>query len=212
MQTSTRRSARLLAAALCAGLLLLVMPAAPGAAPARRFFAPAESPAPAAKVKNPNSRLRRLGKKPGIRHLLHPIGTVRAAASRVKVGAARAIQNLHIARLEKKIKASAASDAEPTLDEVRHHSARVQRWRNTKVHHDEAHALLADRVAVMSHHSLETKLPKSELLESASALFDVVARGVVRIPVRQRFALDEVGEAHRAMESRATIGSSVLIP
>jgi NADPH2:quinone reductase len=53
---------------------------------------------------------------------------------------------------------------------------------------------------------------RADLLESANALFDVVTRGVVRIPVRQRFALENVAEAHRAMESRATIGSSVLVP
>jgi NADPH2:quinone reductase len=53
---------------------------------------------------------------------------------------------------------------------------------------------------------------REDLLESANALFDVVGRGFVRVDVRQRFPLEAVAEAHRAMESRATIGSSVLLP
>lgn len=53
---------------------------------------------------------------------------------------------------------------------------------------------------------------RSDLLESAAALFDVVGKGVVRVDVRQRFGLADVADAHRALESRATIGSSVLLP
>jgi NADPH2:quinone reductase len=53
---------------------------------------------------------------------------------------------------------------------------------------------------------------RADLLESASALFEMVGRGAIHIDVRQRFALDRVEDAHRAMESRATIGSSVLLP
>jgi len=170
MQTSTRRSARLLAAALCAGLLLVALPHAPGAAPARRFFAPAESATPAAKTPSrTRAGLRKLARKPGIRHILHPLGTVRSAAGKAKVKLARAIQNVQIARLERKLQKGDLG-AEPSLDEVRHHSARVQKWRHAKSIHDEAHALLADRVAVMSHHALESRLSKSDLLESASAL------------------------------------------
>jgi hypothetical protein len=183
MQTSTRRSARLLAAALCAGLLLLARPAAPGAAPARRFFAPAESATPTAK---PPTRvragLRKLARKPGIRHILHPLGTVRSAAGKAKVKLARAIQNVQIARLERKLQKGTLG-AEPSLDEVRHHSARVQRWRAGKSMHDEAHALLTDRVAVMSHHALETRLSKSDLLESASALEAKASAPEVLLPV-----------------------------
>jgi NADPH2:quinone reductase len=53
---------------------------------------------------------------------------------------------------------------------------------------------------------------RADLLESAGALFEIVGKGGVRVDVRQRFALDRVQDAHRAMESRATIGSSVLLP
>jgi NADPH:quinone reductase len=51
---------------------------------------------------------------------------------------------------------------------------------------------------------------REELLESAHALFDVVGQGVVRVNVRQRWPLAETAEAHRALEGRATTGSSVL--
>jgi len=53
---------------------------------------------------------------------------------------------------------------------------------------------------------------REELLESARALFDVVRRGAVRIRVGQTFPLAEAAAAHRALESRATVGSTVLLP
>lgn len=53
---------------------------------------------------------------------------------------------------------------------------------------------------------------RADLTESANALFAVVQSGVVRISVRQRWALGEAAEAHRALEGRRTVGSSLLIP
>jgi NADPH2:quinone reductase len=53
---------------------------------------------------------------------------------------------------------------------------------------------------------------REELLEAAGALFDVVRRGAVRIRVGQTFPLAEAAAAHRALESRATVGSTVLLP
>lgn len=44
----------------------------------------------------------------------------------------------------------------------------------------------------------------------ANDLFDVVASGKVRINVHQRFALKDAAEAHRALEARATSGSTIL--
>lgn len=44
------------------------------------------------------------------------------------------------------------------------------------------------------------------------ALFDVVTSGEVKIEVGQTFALKDMAEAHRALESRATTGSTVLLP
>jgi NADPH:quinone reductase len=53
---------------------------------------------------------------------------------------------------------------------------------------------------------------RTELLASAAALFDVIGRGDVLVDVRQRWPLAEVVAAHRALESRATVGSSILVP
>jgi NADPH:quinone reductase len=49
-----------------------------------------------------------------------------------------------------------------------------------------------------------------ELRGAAQALFDQVLSGKVGINIGQRFALRDAAEAHRAMESRATTGSTVL--
>jgi NADPH:quinone reductase len=46
----------------------------------------------------------------------------------------------------------------------------------------------------------------------ADELFDVVASGRVKIRIDQRFALAEVQQAHRALESRKTTGSTILLP
>jgi NADPH2:quinone reductase len=54
---------------------------------------------------------------------------------------------------------------------------------------------------------------RSDLLESARALFDVVAaKRAVKIAVRQSWPLEDVAEAHRTLEGRRTTGSSLLIP
>lgn len=44
----------------------------------------------------------------------------------------------------------------------------------------------------------------------ADDLFDVVRSGQVKIHIGQRFALDQVREAHKALEARQTIGSTIL--
>jgi len=53
---------------------------------------------------------------------------------------------------------------------------------------------------------------REELEESANALFDVVARGVVAIRVNQRYALADAAKAHADLEGRKTTGATVLIP
>lgn len=51
-----------------------------------------------------------------------------------------------------------------------------------------------------------------ELDESASALFEVLASGAVKIEIGQEFPLAEARRAHEALEGRATVGSTLLIP
>jgi NADPH2:quinone reductase len=53
---------------------------------------------------------------------------------------------------------------------------------------------------------------RPELLASARALFDLIEAGVIQSEVRQRWPLTETAQAHAALESRQTVGSSLLIP
>ena len=51
---------------------------------------------------------------------------------------------------------------------------------------------------------------RAELEQSAAALFGMVSSGKVRIEIGQWFALKDAAEAHRALEARATTGSTIL--
>jgi NADPH2:quinone reductase len=51
-----------------------------------------------------------------------------------------------------------------------------------------------------------------ELDASAAAVFDVIKSGKVKIEIGQTFALADARKAHEALESRATVGASLLIP
>jgi NADPH2:quinone reductase len=53
---------------------------------------------------------------------------------------------------------------------------------------------------------------REDLLSIANDLFDVVAKGAVKIPVNQTYALRDAVKAHRDLEGRATTGSSILVP
>ena len=51
---------------------------------------------------------------------------------------------------------------------------------------------------------------RAGLEQAASELFDVVASGKVKVEIKQRFALKDAADAHRALEARQTSGSTVL--
>ena len=51
-----------------------------------------------------------------------------------------------------------------------------------------------------------------ELDESASALFEVISSGAVKIGIGQTFPLAQARQAHEALEGRETMGSTLLIP
>jgi len=53
---------------------------------------------------------------------------------------------------------------------------------------------------------------RDRLLAMASDLFEVLGNGAVRIEIRQKYALADASRAHRDLESRKTIGASVLLP
>lgn len=48
--------------------------------------------------------------------------------------------------------------------------------------------------------------------EGAAALFGALKTGTIKADIGQRFALSDVADAHRALESRNTVGSTVLLP
>jgi NADPH2:quinone reductase len=51
---------------------------------------------------------------------------------------------------------------------------------------------------------------REELEQAAGELFDMITSGKVKIEVKQRFAVEDAAEAHRALEARKTSGSTVL--
>lgn len=53
---------------------------------------------------------------------------------------------------------------------------------------------------------------RAELVAAADALFGLIGRGVLRVEIGQTFPLKDAAEAHRALESRRTHGSTLLIP
>jgi NADPH2:quinone reductase len=53
---------------------------------------------------------------------------------------------------------------------------------------------------------------RAELDACARSLFEVVARGAVKIEINQRYNLADAGQAHRDLEARRTTGSTILLP
>lgn len=61
--------------------------------------------------------------------------------------------------------------------------------------------------------TLGTHISTRALLEEgAQRLFEVVARGDVKIHINQTYALKDLAQAHRDLEARKTTGSTVLLP
>ena len=55
-------------------------------------------------------------------------------------------------------------------------------------------------------------ITRAEYEETANDLFSVILSGAVKIEINQRYALKDVAQAHRDLESRKTTGSTILIP
>ena len=53
---------------------------------------------------------------------------------------------------------------------------------------------------------------RADLEEAAGAVFGHLKTGRIRINIGQRFPLSDAAEAHRALESRQTLGCTVLLP
>jgi NADPH2:quinone reductase len=54
--------------------------------------------------------------------------------------------------------------------------------------------------------------PRSHMLAMADELFDLVLADKIKSEFSQTFALAAAAQAHRALESRATTGATVLVP
>ena len=53
---------------------------------------------------------------------------------------------------------------------------------------------------------------QQDLVAHAEDLFDVVQQGAVKIAIGQTYELAEAATAHRDLEGRKTMGSTILIP
>ena len=54
--------------------------------------------------------------------------------------------------------------------------------------------------------------PRAHMLEMAKEVFDMVLAGEIRSEPSQTFRLEDAANAHRALESRKTVGSTILLP
>ena len=55
-------------------------------------------------------------------------------------------------------------------------------------------------------------LPRPNMLKMADELFDLVLKGQIVSQPKQSFALADAADAHRALESRQTVGATILVP
>lgn len=55
-------------------------------------------------------------------------------------------------------------------------------------------------------------MPRAHMLEMADEVFAMVLAGKIRSEPAQSFALEEAAQAHRMLESRKSVGATVLIP
>lgn len=53
---------------------------------------------------------------------------------------------------------------------------------------------------------------RADLLRAAAELFGLIGRGVLRVEIGQTYALRDVQQAHRDLQERRTVGSTVLLP
>jgi NADPH2:quinone reductase len=68
-------------------------------------------------------------------------------------------------------------------------------------------SLYVTRPTIMSY-----TVSDAELAEAAKDVIEIVKSGKVKIPVNQRYPLADAARAHRDLESRATTGTTILIP
>ena len=55
-------------------------------------------------------------------------------------------------------------------------------------------------------------VPRARLEASSAELFDLIIAGKIKVDIEQRYALADAAQAHRDLEARKTVGSTVLLP
>ncbi len=74
-------------------------------------------------------------------------------------------------------------------------------------------ALMRGGSLILTRPTLFDYVPDTAALDAgAEALFGMIASGRVKPQIGQRFALGAAADAHRALEARETVGSTLLIP
>ncbi len=68
-------------------------------------------------------------------------------------------------------------------------------------------SLYATRPTLFTHIASRT-----DLEQTAGALFEVVRAGIVKIEINQRYALGDAAQAHADLEARKTTGTTILVP
>jgi NADPH2:quinone reductase len=68
-------------------------------------------------------------------------------------------------------------------------------------------SLFLTRPTLMTH-----IVPRARLEESSAELFDLMARGRIKVDIEQRYPLADAARAHVELAARRTTGSSVLLP
>jgi NADPH2:quinone reductase len=74
-------------------------------------------------------------------------------------------------------------------------------------------ALMRGGSLVLTRPTLHDFIATTEAMEAAAeSLFAMIGSGKVKPQIGQRFALKDAADAHRALEARQTVGSTLLIP
>ena len=71
-------------------------------------------------------------------------------------------------------------------------------------------AVAQQPIVIKFSHVVASDAPKGKAAEYFKRLVEERTNGAVKVEVKQRFALKDAAEAHRALEARKTSGSTVL--
>lgn len=167
-----------------------------------------------------------MGKSPGAK-LIGTVGTAQKAQSALKAGAWQVInyreENL-VERLKeitggKKVRVvydSVGRDTERSLDCLQRRGLMVSFGNSSGAVTGVNLGILNQKGSLyVTRPSLQGYITtREELTEASNELFSLIASGVIKVDVaeQQKYPLKDAQRAHEILESRATQGSSLLIP